>query len=266
MDATAAALLVVAGAAAGFLSGALAIGDGIVMVPVLLIVLRGAGVSSLVSTQVAMGTSLAATAAASLVLAWSARKRDQVIGRDALVVGLSGAVAALAAVAIACSLEGPSLRKVFGVLLLIAAVRLFAGKKKSAAAEQSGAFPKLALAGLCGGLTAGLTGSGGTVVAAPLLHRYVLLPLRKAVGTAHAAAAACAAAGALAFVLWGWTSEFLPAGMHGFVDWPSAAALAVGAVPGAVMGDRFGATADKTPVRATYAVILLVVMLRMFFA
>ncbi|HUI10741.1 MAG TPA: sulfite exporter TauE/SafE family protein [Bacteroidota bacterium] len=266
MDVPGAALLVVAGAAAGFLSGVFAIGDGIVIVPVMLAALHAWNVSSLVATHVAMGTSLAATAAMGLALACAAGGRGQVMRRDAALLAIAGAAAALAAGAIACGLEGTTLRKIFGLLLLAAAVRLFAGKRKSGKSpEQPAAAAKLIPAGLIAGGLSSVSGTGGTVVSVPLLYSYLRIPLRKATGTAHAASLACAAAGAAAYVLWGWSSEFLPPGMHGFVDWPCAGALALGAVPGALAGDRLAEKADRTALRAPYAVALLVVMLRMFF-
>ena len=267
MDVSAGALLVIAGAAAGFLCGVFAIGDGIVIVPVLLIALHGWNVSSLVATHVAMGTGLAVTAAVSVALAWSARGRDQVIWRDAAVLALAGAAAAVAGGAIAASLEGNSLRKIFGMLLLVAASRLFAGRRKGGkSGEQASPATKLVPAGLITGLVSSLTGSGGGVISVPLLYTYIGIPLRKATGTSHAAAAACALAGAAVYLCRGWTNEFLPAGMHGFIDWPSAGALVLGAVPGAIFGDRMADRADRTALRAPYAVALLVVMLRMFFA
>jgi len=267
MDIPGAALLVVAGAAAGFLAGVFAIGDGIVLVPVLLVALHGWNVSSLVATHVAMGTALAVSASISLALAWAARGRDQVIGRDAAVLAIAGAAAAVLGGAVAASLEGTTLREIFGFALLVAAVRLFGGKRKAGkSAEASAPAAKLVPAGFIAGLFSSLTGSAGTLLSVPFLYSYFHIPLRKATGTAHAAGAACALAGAAAYLFRGWTNEFLPAGMHGFLDWPSAGVLALGAVPGALLGDRLGDRADRTALRAPYAVVLLVVMLRMFFA
>ena len=189
------------------------------------------------------------------------------IRRDAAVLAIAGAAAAVLGGAVAASLEGTTLRKIFGFVLLVAAVRLMSGRRKSGkTAEQAVPVLKLAPVGFLTGLVSSLTGSGGGVVSLPLLYSYLRIPLRKSTGTAHAVAAACAVAGAAAYIAWGWTSDFLPAGMHGFIDWASAGALALGAVPGALAGERMAQKADRQPVRYTYAVALLFVMIRMFFA
>jgi len=266
MDVPTAALLVAGGAVAGFFAGAFAIGDGLVMVPVLLLALQGWHVSSLVATQVAMGTSLAATAAASVALAWRAKGRDQVLRRETAVLALAGAAAAVTGAAIAAALEGTALRRIFGFVLLVAAVRLMGGRRKSGkSTDEPAPVLKLIPVGFITGLVSSLTGSGAGVVSVPLLYSYLRIPLRKSTGTAHAVAVVCALAGAVAYIAWGWSSEFLPDGMHGFIDWPSAVALALGAVAGALAGERMGERADKPAVRYTYAVALLFVMIRMSF-
>jgi uncharacterized membrane protein YfcA len=99
----------------------------------------------------------------------------------------------------------------------------------------------------------------------PLLYTYFRFPLRKAFGTSSAAIVITSAAGAAAYLIRGLGNEFLPPGMPGFIDWQPAVPLILGAVPGAILGTRLAARADTGPVRNIYAVILLVVMLRMFF-
>jgi uncharacterized membrane protein YfcA len=71
--------------------------------------------------------------------------------------------------------------------------------------------------------------------------------------------------GAAVYLIRGWENEFLPAGMHGFIDWDPAIPLILGLVPGGILGTRYGAKADTPSVRGVYAVILLVVMLRLLF-
>lgn len=261
-----AALLALAGALAGFLAGVFGIGDGIVLVPVLLAYLHAEGVSSLVATHVAMGTSLLVVACASAAQAWEYRRTNQVLWRAVLPLAASGASGAFAGTLIASGLEGPSLRKIFGVLLLVAAVRLFSGKRK----QPKDPEPNLSLIPLIGtgflvGIVSSLSGTGGALVAIPLLSGYLRFPLRKAFGTSAAAIAIIALAGAAGYLLRGWGNEFLPPESTGFIDWRSAVALAAGAVTGIIAGTRRGARADTGAVRNAYAVILLVVMLRMFF-
>jgi uncharacterized membrane protein YfcA len=266
MDALAAVLLAIAGLVAGFLAGVFGIGGGIVLVPVLLYYLHATGVSSLVSTHVAIGTSLLVVMFASGAQAWGYWRANQVLWRAVLLVALAGAVGALLGSSIAAGLEGPSLRKIFGFVLLVAVARLFSGKRKQGKEpEPSLALQPLLATGLLVGLISSLSGAGGAFIAIPLLYTYMRFPLRKAFGTSSAAIVITAAAGAAAYLIRGWGNEFLPPGMPGFIDWQAAIPLILGAIPGAILGTRPGAGADTPLVRNIYAVILLVVMLRMFF-
>jgi hypothetical protein len=266
MDALAAVLLAIAGLVAGFLAGVFGIGGGIVLVPVLLYYLHATGVSSLVSTHVAIGTSLLVVMFASGAQAWGYWRANQVLWRAVLLVALAGTAGALLGSSIAAGLEGPSLRKIFGFVLLVAVARLFSGKRKQGKEpEPSLALQPLLASGLLVGLISSLSGAGGAFIAIPLLYTYMHFPLRKAFGTSSAAIVITAAAGAAAYLIRGWGNEFLPPGMPGFIDWQAAIPLILGAIPGAILGTRLGAGADTPLVRNIYAVILLVVMLRMFF-
>jgi uncharacterized protein len=266
MDLLAAVLLALAGLLAGFLTGVFGIGGGIVLVPVLLYYLHATGVSSLVSTHVAIGTSLLVVIFASGAQAWGYWRANQVIWRGVVLVALAGVVGALLGSSIAAGLEGPSLRKIFGFVLLVAVARLFSGRRKQGKElEPNLALQPLMATGLLVGLVSSLSGVGGALIAVPLLYTYMRFPLRKASGTSSAAIVITAAAGAAAYLFRGWGNEFLPPGMPGFIDWQPAVPLILGAVPGAILGTRLAARADTGLVRNIYAVILLVVMLRMFF-
>jgi uncharacterized membrane protein YfcA len=183
-----------------------------------------------------------------------------------LPLALCGAAGAFAGTLVAAGLEGPTLRTIFGFLLLVGAVRLFSGKmKQPKEPEPDISVVRLAGAGFLLGVLSSLTGTGGALVAIPLLSRYLHFPVRKSFGTSAAAIAVIALAGAAGYLLRGWGNVFLGPGSTGFVDWRGAIVLGAGAVAGIIVGTRLGARADTGAVRNTYAVILLVVMLRMFF-
>jgi uncharacterized membrane protein YfcA len=266
MDGFAACLLVLAGLAAGFLGGVFGTGSGIVLVPVLLLYCHATGVSSLVATHVAMGTSLLVVTFASLAQAWEYSRTDHIVWRGAAYFALAGVTGSVMGTAVAAGLEGTALRKIFGFVLLVAAVRLFSGKRKSAGDLEPAPAPwPLLGTGFLVGVISSLSGVGGTFVAVPLLYTYRHFPLRKAIGTSSAAIVVIAAAGAAGYILRGWGNEFLPPGMPGFMCWQAALPLFAGVVPGGILGTRIGPRADIPLVRTTFAVLLLAVMLRMFF-
>ncbi len=268
MDILAAVLLALGGLIAGFLAGVFGIGGGIVLVPVLLYYdyCRSAGMLSLVSMHVAMGTSLLVVMFASGAQAWGYLRANQVIWRGVIFVALAGVLGALLGSRIAAGLEGPSLRKIFGLILLVAAARLFSGRRKQGKESEPDLAPLPLLAiGLLVGFVSSLSGVEGALIAIPLMYTYLHFPLRKAFGTTSAAIVITAAAGAAGYMIWGWGNTTLPAGMPGFIDWQAAIPLILGAVPGGIIGTRLAGRADTPAVRTIFAVVLLVVMLRMFF-
>ena len=233
MDVLGAALLLVAGLVAGFLEGVFGMGGGIVLVPVLLIYARAVGISSLVATHVAIGTSLLVTALLSGALSVDYRRSGHLLLRGVLFIAPAGIAGALLGSAVAAGLEGTSLRNIFGFLLIVAAVRLFSGRRKPGKDQEPKLSPVPLLGtGLLLGLLSSLSGVGGALVAVPLLYTYMHVPLRKATGTSAAAIALTAAAGAASYLVSGWRNEFLPPGMHGFIAWQAAIPLVLGAVPG----------------------------------
>lgn len=266
MDLLAAGLLVLAGFGAGFLAGVFGIGSGVVLVPVILLYCHATGVSTLVATHVAMGTSLLVVAFVSAAQAWEYARTGHCLWRGAALIALTGAAGSAIGTAVAAGLEGTALRKIFGFVLLVAAVQLFAGKRKTAAEREPDleAWPLLG-SGLLIGLVSALSGVGGAPLAVPLLYTYRRFPLRKAIGTSAAAMVVIAGAGAAGYLFRGWGSEFLPPGMPGFISWQAALPLCVAGIPGMILGTRAASRADIPLVRTTFAVLLLAVMLRMFF-
>jgi uncharacterized protein len=107
-------LAVVLGVAAGVLAGMFGVGGGILFVPTL--------VALGLSQHEATGTSLLAIIPTALVGTWQQARYGNVRGRAALVIGIAAAVAAQGGAAVAETLSGPTLRKLFaGLLVLVAA-------------------------------------------------------------------------------------------------------------------------------------------------
>lgn len=113
-------LLVVAGFVAGAIGGVLGVGGGLVFVPALTI---GVGVPQ----TVAQGTSLAAIVPTSLVGAVTADREGNVARSQLVVMGVLGAVGAVAGALLAVALPTGVLVRVFGAFLLVSAWRLWRG-------------------------------------------------------------------------------------------------------------------------------------------
>ncbi len=108
---------VVLGFGAGILAGLFGVGGGILFVPTLSLVL---GLSQLHATATSL-LAILPTAAAGV---WSQRRYGNVSGRAALVIGVAAIGGVEGGVQLAQSLPETTLRRIFGVLMIVVAGQL----------------------------------------------------------------------------------------------------------------------------------------------
>jgi uncharacterized membrane protein YfcA len=110
-------ILVVGGLGAGFLSGTIGIGGGLLFVPTLTVGLR-------LSQAVAQGTSLIAIVPTAIVGGYTHFREHNVLVAPALWMGGGGVVGAVIGALVAVEVPGPLLARVWGAFLVISAYRL----------------------------------------------------------------------------------------------------------------------------------------------
>jgi uncharacterized membrane protein YfcA len=251
------AATVVVGLASGVLAGAFGIGGGLLTTPAIALLL---GYPALI----AVGTPLPVIIPGALTGAAAYHRRGLADVRAALLMALVGAAGSVGGALVTRFVGGA------GVLLVTAAVitwasidmlrrhratvasQAVAGEAESdealAGAEALGpARPRawvLAAIGAAAGLYSGFLGLGGGFVIVPALMRWCGMPVKKAIGTSLVTIALLAIPGTL-------THWYL-----GHIDWALAAWLAVGVVPGAVIGARLTSRASDRSVRLAFAVML----------
>jgi uncharacterized protein len=109
--------LVVGGLGAGFLSGTIGIGGGLLFVPTLTVGLR-------LSQAVAQGTSLIAIVPTAIVGGYTHFREHHVLVAPALWMGGGGVVGAVIGALVAVEVPGPLLARVWGAFLVFSAYRL----------------------------------------------------------------------------------------------------------------------------------------------
>jgi uncharacterized membrane protein YfcA len=120
------AALIAVGAAAGVLAGLLGVGGGILLVPFLVLAVG-------MTQHEAEATSLLVILPTALAASIALRRRGVGDLPVALLIGLVGAVGAVAGALLALSLPADALRTVFAVLLAIAGLRLVRDARTGAA-------------------------------------------------------------------------------------------------------------------------------------
>jgi uncharacterized membrane protein YfcA len=109
-------LAVALGLVAGLLAGMFGVGGGVVVVPAL--------VALGLDHHAAIGTSLLAIIPTVLVGTWSQSRYGNVRWRSALVLGVAAAVTAQGGAALAETLSGATLRRLFAGLLVVVAAQV----------------------------------------------------------------------------------------------------------------------------------------------
>lgn len=151
------------GAALGFFGGLFGIGGGIIAIPLLALAFG-------MEQALAQGTSLAMMVPILLVGWWRYSRRHPVPWRMAIQIGLLASLTTVFVAYVATSLNPHLLRGVFGVFLVVLALRMLAGRQKAVAEEKAGRFSLrlIPLVGVLGGACMGLLGVGGGLVATPV--------------------------------------------------------------------------------------------------
>ncbi|MDZ4180772.1 MAG: sulfite exporter TauE/SafE family protein [Coriobacteriia bacterium] len=234
------------GFVAGVLSGAFGVGGGIVTTPAIRLLL---GYPELI----AVGTPLLVIIPTAVAGATSYFHRGLVNLRAGLVIGCAGIPGTLLGATGSAQAGGRVVLLLTAVIIFLIALDSVRGIFWST--EDRGTAPSsgfrfgdrgLVLLGLGAGVFSGFFGIGGGFIIVPALMRLFGFPIKTAVGTSLVVVGLLAVPGSAIHFYFG------------HVDLMLAAALAVGVVPGAILGARLTAIASDRAVRIGFAVLLSV--------
>jgi len=246
------------GFGSGILSGAFGIGGGIVTTPAIRLIL---GAPALI----AVGTPLPVIIPSAIAGALSYRREGLLDVRAGVVLAAAGSLTSVAGAWLTRLAGGTVVLMGTAAFIFVAAAdmitqvlrppRAVAGHATALDSEGEGARPsrsRLALLplvtiGALTGLYSGFFGLGGGFVLVPLLTRWLRVPLKHAIGTSLVAVSLLAIPGTITHAL------------LGHVDWSIVLPLALGVVPGAVVGARLTLGARESRVRIAFATLLVLV-------
>lgn len=256
-------LLLLIGAVAGFLSGLLGVGGGIVIVPSLFFTLSLAGIGGEHAMHVTVGTSLCVIVATVLTSSRAHHKRGAV---DAGLLKSWGPFLALgvgSGALVAGGIDGKFLKVAFALVTLFMSGYMAFGGEVTARPKFLGAGVQRLLVTLIGGVAA-MTGMGGAVLTIPLMTA-VGVPMHRAVGTGAALGVLVAATGAAGYIVAGLGhAAELPPFSLGYVNLLAAACIMPGAMLMAPYGVKVSHRTDKKPLRRVFALVMALVSIRMF--
>lgn len=237
------------GLAIGVLSGLLGIGGGIIMVPVFRL---GFGLSAIVSTATSLFT-IIPTAVAGCIT--HIRQKTCVVPLG-LLAGCGGALMSPVGVWLARISPSWAIMLAAALVIAYAAVTMFR-KALRASKGAAGEEPPVALAraklmlgfpiGLAAGLVAGYVGVGGGFIMTPLFISLVGISMKQSSGTSLLAIAVLAIPGVIEQLICGNVAVAI------------GIAIAVGSIPGAVVGAMLVKRISERKLRFAFSFLLLAV-------
>lgn len=257
--------LLLVGAVVGIMAGLFGVGGGFLMVPAQFWALGLLGVDAETALLTAFGTSLAVVIPTAASGAWAHHCRQCVRWDAVRWMGLAAASASLAGSLLSTRLSGRPLELLLGFVLCVAAVQLLTQRAScDFGGDERALTPAGYLAlGLPGGLLSGLLGIGGGIVLVPLMTLILRYPVRTAVGTSTPVILCAALGGVLGYALTAPAALITLPGSFGYVNLPSAAALAIASVPMAQVGARLAHACPPRLLRTALAVVMVIVGLLM---
>lgn len=255
----------VLGIVAGFLSGLLGIGGGVVIVPALIFMLPT--LTSEVTNDnvalVAIATSLATIVVTTFSSARSHYHNGNVDVKFTTPIVMAVAITAIIAPYIAESIGGYWLTIVFSSLLILVALQMLLSKPNDPSQQHEATTEQLFLGGALTGVLAALAGLGGGAILVPYLT-YIKVNIRKAIGAAAASGMVVAFFGSAGYLMTGAgfskSPEFI-----GYVHWPTALAIMVFSFLTAPWGAKVGQKLEQKQLKKIFAVFVILVALKLIY-
>lgn len=253
------ALYILTGTVSGFLAGLLGIGGGLIIVPALVYTLPHAGYGPDVLVQTAIGSSLAVIVFTALSSIRAHHRAGYVEWQTVRAIAPGVCAGALAGAALAGHLPGDTLRVIYLLFLIGAAMQMLLELRPAAAAEPGAAG--FAAAGFVIGGFSSLVGIGGGTLSTPFLL-WCRRSIHTAVATSAAIGLPIAISGTAGFVVAGLGRAGLPEGATGFVAWPAVAIVGAVSVLLAPLGARLSHRVAQRPLKRIFGALLLVLAAR----
>ncbi len=256
-------VLAASGALAGFFSGLLGIGGGIILVPCLYYVFSTSGFSADHIMHVSVGTSLATMVLTGLSSARAHWKRQSIRVDLLKRIGSGIFVGVVLGTLIAGFVSGLILKAIFAAAIGFLSFFMFFGHSGKSLFKDVPRQPWSGLAGFIVGMFSTLMGIGGAVMNVPYMT-FCGVPVHKAVGTAAALGLFISIPGTLGFVFIGWDIAGRPPFSLGYINIPAWAVIISTSVAMAPLGAKISHSLPVAPLRKIFAVLMLAVAANMF--
>lgn len=252
---------VILGAFAGLIAGLLGVGGGLIIVPVLVAIFDNQGIANSVIVHLAIGTSLASIVFTSISSIWAHHRNRAVLWPICFRLTPGIISGAWLGAAIADFIPSDMLKRIFGLFELYVAIQMTLNIKPKPHREFPTNWGAFGIGNIIGSVST-LVGIGGGTLTVPILT-WCNIAMRNCVATSAACGLPIAVAGAIGFIVTGWTNSNLPGHSLGFVYLPALLAIVSGSVLTAPLGAKLAHILPTPRLKQIFAILLYVLSARM---
>jgi len=255
--------LLITGALVGLVSGLLGVGGCFIMVPVQYWILTAIGIDPTIAIRVAFGTNLLVVFPTALSGSFRHHKKRVVLWKQAITLGLTSMVFTFAGAYLASILSGSILKIIFGLAILLGALRMATAHPVRVQGEPHANPLTYVLLGIIFGFVTGLIGIGGGVLMVPLMVIFLNYHMHEAVGTSTAVMIFTSLGGAIAYILYGLNASGLPPYSLGYVNLLQWILLAGTSIPMAQLGVHFAHKINPKSLKWIFIMVMVYMGLKM---
>jgi uncharacterized protein len=250
-----------AGIFAGLIGGMVGLSGGVIIVPVLHFLFIKQGFPPSLLMQLAVTTSLATIIITSSSATYVHHKKGAVLWATVRRLAPGLLIGACLGAMLADSVSSTVLRMTFGVFEILVAIQIWMNFKPQAHAALPGT-PGLVGSGVGIGLLSTLMGIGGGTLTVPFLL-WCNVNIRNAVAVSSACGFPIAIAATIALIIVGWDEQEVPMHSLGYLYWPAALIISAMTLFSAPLGARLAHYLPIPTLKRVFAIVLVIVGLRM---
>ena len=246
----------------GFISGLFGIGGGGVIVPILTTIFLSQGFEQSHVVHMALGTSMAIMAITSISSVIAQNKKGAVVWSVFKMILPGVILGSFLATFIANYLSSFYLAIFFSIFMLLSSIHMFFGKPpKSVSTVFS--FKTQVLSGSVIGSISALVSIAGGILSVPYLALQGI-DMKKAIATSSAIGLPLAFAGAIGYMINGWSGEIETKGlMIGHVSLSALLVVAVASYLAAPLGVRFSHSLPMGILKKLFSLLPLILSIKM---
>jgi uncharacterized membrane protein YfcA len=256
-------MLMLCGAASGFLAGLLGIGGGMLLVPFMILVFNHLGFSQTVIVHMAIATGMATILFTTSSAIWAHHKHGSIDWK--LVASLSPGMifgGLIGGSELFEALKTSWLSLFFAIFIVYTSIQMLLNKKPKAGRDLPGTLGLFSFGAFAGAL-ASLVGAGGAFITVPFMLWCNVKP-HTAMATSSGLGLPVAAAATIGYMYGSWGNPNLPTGSLGFVYLPAVACIVGVSIFTAPYGAKMARKLDIAQLKRVFGVLLFFLAAFMF--